>query len=76
MSLIAGPLGTILVLVLAVLAFNDAGGHGRIFIFVLVGSLFLIPRIFSSLTVSTICFSARIVAAIGFYLYYKWRNAL
>jgi len=63
-------------LVTAALAFREAGGRGRLVILILVGATFLIGRIFPSLSVAYAVSSARAVLAIGFYLFYKWRNAM
>ena len=71
-----GFIGDMLAVIVAVVAFVQAGPKGRIVIAWLMGSAFVIPRIAPSPTVSIVCFIARILIAIGCYLYIRWSNAV
>jgi hypothetical protein len=71
-----GMLGDALAVIAAVVAFFQAGLKGRIVIAWLMGSSFVIPLIAPSPTVSIVCFVARILIAIGCYLYIRWSNAV
>ena len=75
MSLIYGWVANILSIVLAVVAFTQAQKKGQIAILVLMGSAFGIPHLWPSRTVALVCFLAKIIIAIGCYIYVKWSNA-
>ena len=74
MSLIYGWVANILSIVLAVVAFTQAQEKGQIAILVLMGSAFGIPHLWPSRTVALVCFLAKILIAIGCYIYVKWSN--
>jgi len=75
MSLFFGLIGNVLAVGLAARAFVEAGPKGRIAIVVLMGSSFLIPKLAGGAAVAAACFTARIVIAIGCYLYVRYTNA-
>jgi hypothetical protein len=74
-SIINGPIADILSIILAVAAFTQAGEKGRFGILVLMGCAFGIPYLWPSGTVALVCFLAKILIAIGCYIYIKWSNA-
>jgi hypothetical protein len=76
MSIVYGLIGNLLALWLAVTAFLQAGPKGRIAIAGLMALTFLVPEFAPGLTTATVCFVARIVIAIGCYLYIRWDNAI
>ncbi|NIM91927.1 MAG: hypothetical protein GTO17_13390 [Candidatus Aminicenantes bacterium] len=71
-----GSIGNILALALAILAFSMAENKGRIIIATVMGSLFILPYLFSSAALSIICFVGRMVFGIGCLLYIKWQGTL
>lgn len=76
MSIVYGAITDILSIVLAVVAFTQAGEKGRIAILVLIGCAFGVPYLWPSRTVALVCFLAKILIAIGCYIYVKWSNAM
>jgi len=75
-SIVYGAVANILSIVLAVVAFTQAGEKGRIAILALMGCAFGIPHLGPSRTVALVCFLAKILIAIGCYIYIKWSNAM
>jgi len=67
--------GTLIALGLMASAFYQAENKGRIVIFFLAATTFIVPKIFPGSTVHLISFIARILVAAGCYVYVKWRNA-
>lgn len=76
MSLFYGWIGNLLAVGLAVPAFLQAGPKGRIAIGGLMALTFLVPEFVPGPTPAIVCFVARIVIAIGCYLYIRWENAV
>jgi hypothetical protein len=68
-------IGNILAIVGAGAAFFEAETKGRIFILTLMALTFIIPKIWASLLISSICFVLRMVLAIGCYVYVKYQSA-
>jgi hypothetical protein len=75
-SIVYGAITDILSIILAVVAFTQAGEKGRIGILALMGCAFGIPYLWPSRTVALVCFLAKILIAIGCYIYVKWSNAM
>jgi hypothetical protein len=67
-----GNIGTIVAIVLIVLAFFHADINGRIIILSLSGLTFLLPRLFPSPTLHVICWAARLFIGMGSYIYLKY----
>lgn len=68
-------IGNIIALVLAVLAFNEAGNPGRIALVLLIGATFLVPKLVPGPTIPYLMLAARSVIGIGCYIFYRWRNS-
>jgi len=68
-------IGTLVALGLMAAAFYQAENKGRIVIFVLAATTFIVPKIFPGSTVHLVSFIARTLVAAGCYVYVKWRNA-
>jgi hypothetical protein len=71
-----GLIGNLLAVWLAVTAFLQAAPKGRIAIAGLMAATFLVPEFVPGPTTAIICFVARILIAIGCYLYIRWENAV
>jgi len=69
-------IGNIVAAVFIIAAFLAAEARGRIAIVVLAAATFVVPKLSASSTVDIVCFTARILLAIGCALYVKWRNAM
>ena len=76
MSIAYGAIADILSIVLAVVALTQAREKGRIAILVLMGCAFGVPYLWPSRTAALVCFLAKILIAIGCYIYIKWSNAM
>jgi hypothetical protein len=68
-------IGNVAAIVAGVLAFNEAGTAGRIFIVVLFGATFLVPKFVPGLTIRYLMLSARMLIAVGCYVSYRVRNS-
>jgi hypothetical protein len=71
-----GLIGNLLAVWLAVTAFLQAGPKGRITIVGLMAVTFIVPEFVPGPTAAIICFVARIVIAIGCYLFIRVSNAV
>ncbi|MGD0783431.1 MAG: hypothetical protein ABSA30_11290 [Candidatus Aminicenantales bacterium] len=76
MSIVYGAIADILSVVLAVVAFTQAREKGRIAILVLMICAFGVPHLWPSRTAALVCFLAKILIAIGCYIYIRWSNAM
>jgi len=68
-------IGNIAVLVIAVLAFNEAGNPGRIALVLIIGATFLVPKLAPGPTIPYLMLAARAAIGIGCYLFYRWSNS-
>jgi hypothetical protein len=68
-------IGNIVAAALIIAGFLAAETGGRIAIVLLAGATLVIPKLAASPTVGVVCFTARILLAIGCALYVKWRNS-
>jgi hypothetical protein len=75
-SIVYGAIADILSVVLAVVAFTQAREKGRIAILVLMICAFGVPHLWPSRTAALVCFLAKILIAIGCYMYIRWSNAM
>lgn len=69
-------IGTIVAIVLIVLAFYHADIKGRIIILSLSSLTFVLPRLFPSPTLHVVCWAARLFIGMGSYIYLKYIRAL
>jgi hypothetical protein len=74
MSLFYGIVGNVIAIGLAAKSFVESETRGRIVILVLIGTTFLIPRLFPGRTVSLVAFIARMIVAIGCYFFLRYRG--
>ena len=68
-------IGNIIAVALGGLAFYEAGIKGRIVLLVLFGATFLVPKLVPGLTISYFMIAARMVIAVGCYIFIRWRNS-
>jgi hypothetical protein len=68
-------IGNAAALVAGVLAFIEAELPGRVVIVILLGGTFLVPKLVPGVTILYIMLAARMVIAVGCYLFYRWRNS-
>jgi len=76
MSLFFGIVGNVIAVGLAVKAFIEAQGLGRVAILILMGGTFLVPRVWPGQTMSLAAFVARMLVAVGCYLFLRYRREI